>query len=141
MLSFLKLRDSDDFLIMQAVNGSTGYVNAAFTFSEYLPLAAVGLTKAECEAFCKKQCVVDMTPAIYETTVKAEGQEFAAQTDVADVWRCPKAGHKNLKGGEIAGITVGCVLFVAIVVIAVVVLLWCTRRGQKKQASQLHPVK
>lgn len=80
---------------------------------------------------------------IYETTVKAEGTEFAKETRIADLWRCPKAGHKNLKGGQVAGITVGCVVFVVLVVVVVIVAVRCAKRKSRVQAQgkQMNPVK
>ena len=115
--------------------------NVAFTLNEFLPIVAAANTKFDCDVICKKECEIDMTPMIYETTVKAEGREYATQTSVADLWRCPTAGHKNLKGGQVAGIAVGCVVFVVLVVVVVIVAVRCTKQKPKNSAQQLNPVK
>lgn len=124
--------DSEKYLTAEWVNKSTSITNIAFTLNEYLPIVAAANTKSDCDLVCKKDCELDLTPMIYETTVKAEGLEYATQMDVADLWRCPTSGRKNLKGGQVAGITVGCVVFAALVVVVAIVAVRCAKQRPKK---------
>lgn len=85
-----------------------------------------------------------MTPMMYEVIVNAEDQEYAREIRFAEPWRCPEKGHRNLKSGEIAGITVGSIVFVAIVVAVIIIVLKCTKcckRKTSKTNAQLNPVK
>lgn len=140
MISFVIDFRYEELLLMTTLNESYEHLNSATTVAEYLPRVAAARNKADCDVLCRTECELDLTPMIYETVVKAEGHEFVRTTNFAEPWRCPKAGRKNLMPGEIAGIVVGCVLFVALVAVVAALLALRSRRA-KRQNAQPSPVK
>lgn len=106
----------------------------------------------ECSVKCAKKCKVDLTSGVLEQHITYPQLQDGNQSKTIDVvtysligpFQCERyysANEYGLSAGAIAGITVGCVLFVALIIVAVIVVKKIAKRktdsGLQSQSMRL----